>query len=280
MYDKKSDLKKEVYMKFQFPQHFEAGLTELLTAAKQPEGNMDFAALVLGPGERYQSRGKNEVLCIIGSGEVKATIKSGSAVLKRSDVFYGTPALVRVPDGEKFEIEGLADRSELFIIGTENKRSFEPEIMLTDDLLNPSEIRAVGLMNDSAVREARTYMDRSNRPETNFFIGEVVMAPGKWSSFPPHFHKETEIYFYKFLPENGYGYAEVAGDVEIVRQHSLTMMSQAEGHPQVTTPGYAEWYLWCIRLDDEKELVTTFIPEHEWANSKDAPLYPNLPVTE
>ena len=68
----------------------------------------------------------------------------------------------------------------------------------------------------------RTFFDRSNCPETNFFIGEVVHFPGKWSSYPPHQHVEPELYYYKFLPENGYGLAEYGDDAFKVKNNDLT----------------------------------------------------------
>ncbi len=263
-------------MLFHFPTTFEPGLSSLLKAKQHPEANMDLSMLVLQKGESYTTESQKEIVAVLCSGTIHASVADLSEELHRDDVFYGEPMIVRSPATESITIKGLADRSEVLLVATANEKDFEPEIMRPADMLNPKEERARGLMNDSAIRIARTYFDRSNRPSTNFFIGEVVMAPGKWSSFPPHFHKETEFYFYKFLPENGYGYAEVGGEPHIVRQHSLTVMSNGEPHPQVTTPAYAEWYLWCIRLDDNQPLVTTFVPEHEWANDEDAKLYPDL----
>jgi 5-deoxy-glucuronate isomerase len=57
-------------------------------------------------------------------------------------------------------------------------------------------------------------------------------------------------------------------------------MCESEPHPQVTTPAYAEWYLWCTRLNDEQPLHTTFLPEHEWVNHPSAKLYPHLSVKD
>lgn len=259
-----------------FPKNFESGVNLLLNASRHPDINLDLGVVVLNKGETYTTPNEKEAIATLTSGEVQVQLGELDETLSRSDVFYGEPALAHAPAGCSITLTGLAESSEIIIVATNNANDFPPEIMRAADCLNPSEIRAVGLMNDSAVREARTYMDRSNRPHSNLFIGEVVMAPGKWSSFPPHFHKEPEIYFYKFLPDNGYGYAEVDHDVHIVRQHSLTAMTKGEGHPQVTTPAYAEWYLWCIRLDDNKQLVSTFVPEHEWANHPENKLYPEL----
>ncbi len=262
-------------MRFQFAPTFKPGCTTLLSDKAHPEINMNVTAIVLKQDESFHSEDDQERILVLCQGTVAVMLQHQKTILTRSDVFYGEPALVHVPPKVSFSVTGMAAYTELIMIATDNARDFQPRVMQACDCLNPKEIRAVGQMNDAAIREARTYLDRSTVPETNFFIGEVVMAPGKWSSFPPHHHPETEIYFYKFLPENGYGYAEVDGDVEIVRHHSLHAMVSNECHPQVTTPGYAEWYLWCIRLSDHEALNTQFDPEHSWLNDPDACIFPN-----
>lgn len=263
-------------MIYHFPTVFDSGLNILLQSEQHPDANMDLAMLVLNEGQSYEATVGKEQVAVLCSGKINIQTAHLDEVLERSDVFHGEPIVIRTPSGTGITIKGLGERSEILLVATDNKKTFDAEIMYPQDMLNPSEERARGLMNDAAVRVARTYFDRSIRSNTNFFIGEVVMEPGKWSSFPPHYHPETEFYFYKFLPENGYGYAEVDGDVHKVKQHSLTVMSKGEPHPQVTAPAYAEWYLWCIRLDDHKPLVTTFVAEHEWANDPHSKLFPEL----
>ena len=63
---------------------------------------------------------------------------------------------------------------------------------------------------------------------------------------------EPEIYFYKFLPENGYGYAEVGDTVYKVHHNDATCMAHGVTHSQATAPGYAEYYIWAIRLRDSR----------------------------
>ena len=139
-----------------------------------------------------------------------------------------------------------------------------------------NEERGAGQMNEASTRLVRTFFDRSNCPGTNFFIGEVVLFPGKWSSYPPHQHVEPELYYYKFLPENGYGLAEYGDDAFKVKNNDLTGMPENVTHSQAAAPGYAEYYLWCIRLQDDKNIVTTVVPEYEWVTAPDAKYFPDI----
>ena len=157
------------------------------------------------------------------------------------------------------------------------KKQFEPLLLLPIAFgMFLANLPLAGLMNEASTRIVRTFLDRSNCPETNFFIGEVVSYPGKWSSFPPHTHVEPEIYFYKFLPENGYGYAEVGDTVYKVHHNDATCMAHGVTHSQATAPGYAEYYIWAIRLRDNDPMVTTVVPEHAWVAEKDAKYFPEL----
>ena len=101
-------------------------------------------------------------------------------------------------------------------------------------------------------------------------LGEVIGFPGKWSSYPPHWHPQPEIYFYRFLPENGYGFAELSEDVVKTHHNSTVFITEKETHPQTTAPGYAMWYLWVIRhIDGDPYITPTFVPEHLWVTDSD-----------
>ena len=105
----------------------------------------------------------------------------------------------------------------------------------------------------------------SNAPYSNLVLGEVIGFPGKWSSYPPHNHPQPEIYYYKFNPENGYGFAELDETVYKTHNNSTVFIVNEETHPQTTAPGYAMWYLWVIRhLDGNPYITPYFIPEHRW----------------
>ena len=95
-------------------------------------------------------------------------------------------------------------------------------------------------------------------------------------SYPPHQHVEPEIYYYKFLPENGYGLAEYGDDAFKVKNNDLTGMPENVTHSQCAAPGYSEYYLWCIRLQDDVDIVTTVVEEHAWVTAPDAKYFPEI----
>ena len=83
------------------------------------------------------------------------------------------------------------------------------------------------------------------------------------------------MYYYRFLPENGYGLAEFGDDAYKVRDNDLTGMPCNVTHAQAAAPGYAEYYLWCIRLRDDQDIVTTTVPEYAWVADPAAKFFPD-----
>ena len=77
-------------------------------------------------------------------------------------------------------------------------------------------------------------------------------------------------------PETGYGLAEYGDDAFQVKNTDLTGMPENVTHSQCAAPGYAEYYLWCIRLQDDKNIVTTVVPEYEWVTAADAKYFPEI----
>ena len=47
-------------------------------------------------------------------------------------------------------------------------------------------------------------------------------------------------------------------------------------HSQCVAPGYAEYYLWVIRLQDDKDIVTTVVPEYAWTTELGAKYFRDL----
>ena len=102
-------------------------------------------------------------------------------------------------------------------------------------------------MQETSTRIVRTTFDYNNAPYANLVIGEVIGFPGKWSSYPPHFHPQPEIYYYKTYPTGGHAFAEVGDDVFKISGNDTVLIQSGMTHPHVTYPGYALWYLWAIR---------------------------------
>ncbi|MBP2031515.1 5-deoxy-glucuronate isomerase [Clostridium algifaecis] len=256
---------------------FSKGYNKIVTKEEHPEMmGMEFGVLLMGKNDKLSFNYSKEVIYVLMTGKVTFSLNSNSKTVERKSCFHEPPILLHVPQNTHVEIEGVSDVSEIAISMTDNSKDFKPRLLEAKDCLCANEERGKGVLNDCSSRIVRTFFDRSNCPQTNFFVGEVVSYPGKWSSFPPHTHVEPEIYFYKFLPENGYGYAEIGDDVYKVKNNDLTGMPSNKTHSQATAPGYAEYYIWVIRLRDDKDIITTVKPEHQWTTASNAKYFPEI----
>lgn len=254
---------------------FKRGYEKLINEENK-DIKMDFGILTLGKGDLYRFDEAKEFVFTLLSGEVTFCFEGLKETAKRESCFHENPTVLHVPENTPVEITCESGDAEVLVQATKNSKHFEAKLYRTEDLLCPTEMRGAGSMNEASTRIVRTFFDRSTCPETNFFIGEVVSYPGKWSSYPPHFHTEPEIYFYRFLPESGYGFAEMGDDVYKVRSNDLTAMPEDVTHSQATAPGYAEYYLWVIRLQDDKNMITNVKEEHAWAAAEDAKYFPDI----
>lgn len=263
-------------MKFTSKGPLKKGYTSMVTASGNPEMmGMEFGVQKMEKGEVLTFSFPQEVVYDLLSGEVTFSWEENRETVHRTDCFHEGAVLLHVPQNTTVTVTALAD-TEIAIVRTENRRTFPARLMKPEDCLCPNELRGAGVMNDMSTRRVRTFFDRSNCPETNFFIGEVVHDPGKWSSYPPHQHVEPELYYYKFLPENGYGLAEYGDDAFKVRNNDLMGMPENVTHSQCAAPGYAEFYLWCIRLRDDAQIVTTTAEEYAWAAAPNAKYFPDI----
>lgn len=237
---------------------------------------MDFGVLSLSKGDSYKFLEAKECVFTLLTGEVIFKYEGKEEKALRNSCFHENPTVLHVPENTEVVILSESEKTEILLQSTKNSKRFEAKIYREADLLCPTEMRGAGTLNEASTRIVRTFFDRSTCPETNFYIGEVVSYPGKWSSFPPHFHTEPEIYFYKFLPENGYGFAEMGDEVYKVKNNDLTGMPENITHSQCTAPGYAEYYLWVIRLRDNVNMVTNVVQEHAWTAKEGAKYFPEI----
>ena len=120
-------------------------------------------------------------------------------------------------------------------------------------------------------REIKTFFDYDNAPFSNMVLGEVLSYPGKWSSYPPHYHPQPEVYFYRFDYPKGFGAGFANGEIYKTEHNGMSIIREGF-HSQVTAPGYAMCYSWGIRhLDGDPWLKTRIDdPDHEWLWKNDA----------
>jgi 5-deoxy-glucuronate isomerase len=243
------------------------------TAKKHPEMLMDFGILKLDAGDKFVDRQYKERAFLLLSGAVELEWDGGKAMVQRKSCFDEAPSCLHVPSEVVVTLHGRKSNTEISIHQTKNDHLFPSKLFQPQDC----QIRqvGVGLMKETATRTVRTVFDKSNRPESNLVLGETITLPGRWSGYPPHYHAQPEIYFYKFNLENGFGYAELGDEVFKVKNNDVTLMTDGVSHPQVAAPGYAMYYLWVIRhLDGLPYTGPIFIPEHLWLNDKDVAIWP------
>lgn len=135
-------------------------------------------------------------------------------------------------------------------------------------------------MKETCTRIVRTVFDYSTAPWSKMVLGEVINTPGLWSSYPPHIHPQPEIYYYRFAPANGYGFAEYGDDVLKVYDRDTVFIAANKTHPQAATPGNALWYLWVIRhLDDDPYRFPVYpytLPEYAYLRDPGTKIWPDV----
>ena len=239
-----------------------------------PEMRMDFDALRLGRGDAVDNREDLERALLLVYGSVRLEWAGQSREISRANCFDMNPWVLHLPAGAAVTLTGVAEDSEVLYMATPNATPFAPRLYEPAEC--HSEDRGKGTLGETATRIVRTVFNHANAPYANLVVGEVVDPPGRWSSYPPHHHRQPEIYHYRFLPENGFGLCELGDDACKLHQNGTTLIDSGMTHSQTTAPGYAMWYLWVIRhLDGDPYVDPTFVPEHLWVNSPDAKIWPD-----
>ncbi len=249
---------------------------------------MEFGILTLESGYSWISepgmeraillmKGKAALEWSGAGGELSATPAIEKALVSRSGLFDENPTVLHLSSDARAVIRAGESGVEFSVAMTDNPKSFAARLYLPADC--KSEERGKGTMRETSTRIVRTVFDDSNAPDSNLVIGEVIGAPGKWSSYPPHHHPQPEIYHYRFSPRQGFGLTPIGDRPYILHENDTILIRDTEDHPQVTAPGYAMWYLWVIRhLDGDRYIVPEFTEAHRWVSAPDASIW--LPPSE
>lgn len=233
---------------------------------------MNFGILILENNERYSISDSLEkaILLMKGTVNIKWNSKNGTISkekkISRKSVWEENPWCLHVPKDIDITLNSKQNGTELAIFTTPNDIIFSPKLYTPEECM--SEERGKGTMRETSTRIVRTIFDATNSPDANLVLGEVINFPGKWSSYPPHYHPQPEIYHYKFLPEQGFGFG-LLGDDAVKVEDRDTVAILNETHSQTSAPGYAMYYIWAIRhLEGQKYGPDTntpiFEPQHLW----------------
>lgn len=251
-----------------FRKGFHKSYTEMTTMRQ--DGGIGFGIMRLKNGELLGYENKEEEHCfVLLNGKVKFSADDmDDIVMERKSLLDESPATLLVGPYTGFRVEGMKDNTELASITAKNHASFKSKLFKPAHV--ETEHRGKGKLNNTACRYVRTVFDKRNMPKSNLVVGEVITLPGRWSSYPPHHHPQPEIYFYRFFPEEGYGFAQVGNDVYKVENNDLIKITEGKDHPQVAAPGYTMWYLWVIRhLPRKPYIEPEFTKKHEWVFEND-----------
>ncbi len=232
---------------------------------------MDFCIIRLDPGDRMSITDAKEKGMLLMAGEVEISWGDRAASLSRGSVFDADPWCLHVDSGTSIKMSATGSPAELALFMTPNEHAFDPKLHAPAECA--SEHRGAGTMRETSTRIVRTIFDKTNAPDANLVLGEVINFPGKWSSYPPHYHPQPEIYHYRFHPEQGFGFSMLGEDAVQVK-HGDTVMIFNETHSQAAAPGYAMYYIWAIRhLDGDpygpQYGTPIFEQEHLWVSKKE-----------
>ncbi len=242
---------------------YPAGFTAIAREGEAPlDAGIDFGILKMPRGKVVEEKHAKETAWLLMSGEAELEFGGRKSVVKRSSLFDEGPTVLHLPPRAPVGVKATGD-CEWALLRVSNERGFEPKLW-TADGLSP-EYRGRGLAQEASLRNVRLVFDRTNRPESNLVLGEVINLPGRWSSYPPHFHKQPEIYHYRFTLPQGYGHGECGDDVYKVRQCDTLKILDCKGHSQAAAPGYGMYYIWVVRhLKDDPYTGFQYFKEHEW----------------
>ncbi|MCT4620810.1 MAG: 5-deoxy-glucuronate isomerase [Marinisporobacter sp.] len=233
---------------------------------------MDYGILKMKNGHVEVSDEDRERAYLLIFGEVTFQWEDNKVEAKRGSCFDEDPWCLHVPAGVEVKITGGGE-AEISVQKKYNPKKFPSAFYRPEDVR--VETRGIGTMNETNTRVVKTIIDKSINEDSNIVLGEIICFPGKWGGFTPHYHAQPEIYFYKFFPENGYGFLEVGDDVVKVKHNDGVKLAGGTTHPHVTAPGYAMYCIWTIpHLEDNPYIKPINIPEHEWLLDQKAKIWP------
>lgn len=234
----------------------------------EKEIGMELGLRILAPHEVYRETDSLDEVCfLLLCGEIKLNCGNGQRAYewfaRRKDIFTENPSALLLPKIQHFKIEAYDRGAELIEVRIKNSYNKK----LKPIIVRPKEVREEwrGNKDIGNQRLVKTVFDLRNAPKSNIVIGEVITPSGMWAGYPPHFHPQPEIYFYRFKPEQGYGICQLGEKAFKVYSDDAVLINPNITHPQACGPGYTMWYLWVIKhLPENPYTGFEFEKDHKW----------------
>ena len=177
------------------------------------------------------------------AGEAEFLFEGKSEHASRRSPFLDKPYCVHFPRRKAVTVIA---KSELRILvqQTDNDRDFDLKWYTPDDCM----LQEFGKTQwqGTAHRQVLTVFDYESAPYSNMVLGEVFHKPGCWSSYPPHFHPQPELYYYEFDKPQGFGVGFVGDECFKVLDGGALAITPAENAPAGRSPRLFD----VLRLDD------------------------------
>lgn len=212
---------------------------------------IEFDILITDKDEEHEFGEKENEIAIVAIDGVGEIFFDNTVIsFNRSNWIDIDPTVIHLSPGEDVKIKSTA-QCRFAVIKTNNDLSFKGKVYQPSDI--DTEHRGKDQLDDTCYRLVRLAFDDTISPkEAKLVIGEVLNFPGKWSSYPPHHHPQSEIYYYELSPDWGYGHGELGEDVFKIKNGDLLTITKSRTHSQTSAPGFHMYYLWAIRHDDKK----------------------------
>ena len=232
--------------------------------AKNEKMLMDIRVKLLSAGESVTiCDAANEAAVMLLAGEVKFAFDGKEETAKRQSPFAEKPYCLHFSKGLQVTVTALED-SRILIQQTDNDNDFGFVLYTPADCMLQEFGKAQ--WNGTAHRQVLTVFDYESAPYSNMVLGEVFHKPGCWSSYPPHYHPQPELYYYEFDKPQGFGVGFNGDECYKVENGGCLSITPMKTHQQVAAPGYSMYYVWMIRHLDGDPWRKTRIdaPEHKW----------------
>lgn len=249
---------------------FPFGYTAITTIGESKhDTGIHFGILKLRAGEERVLKSELESAYLLIEGSCEFLYDDQSRIVQRLSCFDEDPYALHLATQSQAHIKAISD-CEFAVSQVMNTQIFSTTLYDKHNMLE-SEHRGKNLLNDTAYRMVRTIFDIRNNPKAKLVLGEVITAPGRWSSYPPHHHDQPEIYHYRFTEPQGYGHSECGDHVFKVKQFDTYKILNTNDHAQAAAPGYGMYYIWVIRhLDERPYTQPEFTEDHSWTKSSEA----------
>lgn len=229
--------------------------------------------------------GQNHIICsdnqemviIVLSGRVDISgadinIKSFGG---RTNVFQSPGHSLYVPNNIEIKLTAT-EKAEIAVVSTVVEAAGQVHVIKPEQVA----VKSVGIHNWR--RDVRDIVDK-RVPASRLIVGETINAPGNWSSWPPHKHdvddypveiKQEEVYFYKLMPSNSFGFQRIFTDdksidsVYTIEQNSLCTIDKGY-HPVAAAPGTQVYYLWAL-AGERRELIPHDCPDYAWMKNAES----------